>query len=86
MRYWPILLILAGCTGTLPPVPKETLIPVPVPCLDRMPEAPKFLADSELAAFDDFRLVIELRRDQLELRGHVAVLTATLQSCVKQQP
>ena len=78
-----MLLFLAGCNGTLPPAPKETLIPVAVPCLERMPEAPKFLSDAELTQLDDFHFVIELRRDQLELRGHLAILTAALQPCVK---
>lgn len=82
MRIWPILLLLAGCAAPLPVV-KEVLVPVPVRCLDRMPERPKFLSDGELAAMSDFALVLSLRSDQLELRGHVAVLTATLQACVK---
>jgi hypothetical protein len=77
------VLILVGCNGTLPPVPRETLIPVPVPCLDKLPDRPSFLTDAELLALDDYRLVLSLRSDQLALRGHVATLTATLQACVK---
>lgn len=83
MRIWPLLLLLVGCNATLPPVPRETLIPVLVPCLDRMPERPQFLADADLAKLDDHAFVLALRIDQLELRGHVAILTATLQACVK---
>ena len=83
MKPWPILFLLAGCNATLPPLPVEVRVPVPVPCLDRMPERPTFLADSELAKLDDWNFILELRRDQLELRGHVEVLTATLQACVK---
>ena len=83
MRLWPVLLLLAGCNGTLPPVPKTVLVPIPTPCLDKMPERPKFLSDGELAAMPDFELVLSLRSDQLELRGHVEILTATLQACVK---
>jgi len=78
-----IILLLVGCNGTLPPVPKTVLVPVPVPCLDKLPERPVFLSDATLSGLDDFAFVIELRRDQLELRGHVAVLTATLQACLK---
>ena len=78
-----IILLLAGCNGSLPPVPRETLIPVPVPCLDKLPERPTFLMDSDLAQLDDYRLVLALRSDQLELRGHVAVQDALMQACVK---
>ena len=78
-----LILTLAGCNGTLPPVPRETLVPIAVPCLDKLPDQPAFLADSDLAKLDDFRFVIELRRDQLELRGHVEILTATLRACLK---
>jgi len=84
MRPWPILLLLAGCQASLPPVPTEVRVPVPVPCLDRMPDRPKFLMDAELKGLDDWNFVLELRRDQLELRGHVEVLTATLQACISQ--
>jgi len=78
-----ILFLLSGCNGTLPPVPKTVLVPVPVPCLDKMPERPKFLSDGELAAMSDFELVLSLRSDQLELRGHVALQEALLRACVK---
>jgi len=83
VRLWPLVLFLAGCNGTLPPVPTEVRVPVPVPCIERMPDQPKFLTDAALAGLADFSFVLELRRDQLELRGHVAVLTATLQACIK---
>jgi hypothetical protein len=83
MRPWPILLLLTGCNATLPPVPKEVLVPVPVPCIEKMPDAPIFLSDFDLAKLDDWNFVLELRRDQLELRGHVGVLNAVLQACLK---
>ena len=78
-----LILTLAGCNGTLPPPPKVTLVPVPIACLDKLPDQPAFLADSDLAKLDDFRFVIELRRDQLELRSFVAVQDATLRACLK---
>jgi hypothetical protein len=78
-----LILTLAGCNGTLPPVPKETFIPVPVPCLDKLPDRPAFLADSDLAKLDDFAFVLELRRDQLALRGFVAIQDAILRACLK---
>jgi len=83
MRSWPILLLLAGCNGTLPPVPKEVLIPVPVPCVESLPERPPFMTDAELSKLEDFAFVIELRRDQLALRGFVATQDVLLQACLK---
>jgi len=79
---WAVILLLAGCSG-LPTVPEKVMIPVAVPCIDRVPERPAFLTDAELAALDDYRLVLGLRTDQLTLRGHVAVLEAVLQACVR---
>ena len=78
-----LILTLAGCNGTLPPAPKTVLVPIATPCLDKLPERPQFLADNDLAKLDDFRFVIELRRDQLELRSFVAVQDATLRACLK---
>ena len=83
MRFWPILLLLAGCNATLPPAPKEVFVPVSVACLDKLSDRPKFQSDGELAAMSDFELVLSLRSDQLGLRGHVDILSATLQACVK---
>lgn len=85
MRLWPIFVVLAGCNGSLPPVPKETLVPVPVPCLttSQLPIKPKLATDAELAELDDYRLVLAIRADQLELRGFVALQEALITACVK---
>ena len=84
MRIWPILLFLAGCNGSLPPVPKETFIPVPVPCFTReQVPAKDFLPDAELAKLDDFRLVLALRVEQLKQRGWIDTTSALLEACVK---
>ena len=81
-----IPLFLIGCNGTVPPAPKEVFIPVPVACLDKLPERPAFLADSDLATMPDYQFILSLRSDQLALRGHVAIQDALLQACVKTAP
>lgn len=84
MRVWPILLLLAGCNGTLPPAPTVTLVPVPVPCFTREQiPAKDFLPDSELAKLDDFALVISLRTEQLAQRIWIDTVSALLEVCVK---
>ena len=84
MRLWPLLLLLAGCNGTLPPAPKEVRIPVPVPCVERAQiPAKDFLDDKALAGMDDFKLVISLRTDQLAQRVWIETTSALLEACVK---
>ena len=79
-----VILSLAGCNGTLPPAPKVTLVPVPVPCLTREQVPVKdFLSDSELAKLDDFQLVISLRTEQLKQRGWIETTSALLEACIK---
>ena len=84
MRALPVLLLLAGCNGSLPPAPTVTLVPVPVPCLTReQVPAKDFLPDAELAKLDDFQLVISLRTEQLKQRGWIDTTSALLEACVK---
>jgi len=84
MRYLPLLLLLAGCNGSLPPAPKEVRIPVPVPCISRGDLPPKdFLEDSALARLSDFDFVIALRLDQLNQRTWIEKADALLEACVR---
>ena len=74
--------LLAGCNA-IPPLPDKVLVPVTVPCVDKLPGRPAFVTDAELSVLDDYRLVLSLRSDQLALRGHLLVLEAVLAACVK---
>lgn len=74
--------MLAGCQ-TMQPMPKEIMVPVQVPCLERLPDAPATASDAELAALDDFRLVLTLARDRAALTGAYGELRAMAKACVR---
>lgn len=81
-------LILAGCASAPPApqivnVPVEVKVPVPVPCVKRadLPPPPKILSNEELAALDDYRLVITLDLQRRALRDYQAQVDAVLRAC-----
>lgn len=82
-----LFLALTGCNGTLPAVPTEVKIPVPVPCVAQadIPQA-TFATDAELAALPDGPFVLALARDRLERQGHIAILESILQACAEKSP
>lgn len=79
------VLALTGC-ATAPDVitkpPASIDVPVAVSCLpaDR-PARPATFTDRELAALDDYKLVLGLRRDTLHLRAYARELEALLKAC-----
>lgn len=75
-----LLLLLAGCQS-LPQVPTEVKIIVPVACLDRLPDRAALLPDADLAKLDDYRLVIQLRIEQLKAREAYEEAHALLEAC-----
>jgi len=77
-----IFALLTGCS-TLPELPKETLVPVPVPCVEAMPDKPRLLTDAELAKLADYQLVLAIRQDQLALRAYAEILEALMLACVR---
>jgi hypothetical protein len=87
-----VLLFVPGC-GSAPPAPVspvvhvetvETKVEVPVPCIDRMPDAPAFLSDSELLVGPNGTVVDRIWRDHLQREKFEAGLTAALAACVSQ--
>lgn len=84
MRWLAVSLccIAAGCASS-PSVPTEVRIPVPVPCLDRLPEAPAVASDAELLGLDDYRLVLTIAKDRAAVLAAYRELRATAQACVK---
>ena len=88
--FYLVLLILSGCvsTGTLPDVPKETLIPVGKPCLtqDQVPTKPDFVTDTQLAKMNDEQFVLDLATDRLLRMDYEEKLEARLAGCVGSKP
>ena len=74
---------LTGC-ATVPYVPTEVRVPVPVPCLsaDEVPRA-VFPTDADLAKLPDGPLVYALAKDRLDRAAHIGKLEAVLQECVR---
>ena len=79
-------LLLAGCaTAPVEPnhrPPASVDVPVATSCLptDR-PVRPTTFSDRELAALDDYKLVLGLRRDALRLAVYARELEALLKAC-----
>lgn len=87
MRRFAVLLLLAGCAQAPIREVQEVRVPVPVPCVAPA-DVPKasFPADSELAALDDYRLVLTLAQDRLARAAHIARLEAVLLGCTGGRP
>lgn len=81
MRYI-LILLLAGCSS-IPNAPTVTLVPQPIPCIEKLPEKPAFLPDTVLAGFSDYQLVLALRSEQLQYRAYVGILESVMLACVK---
>ncbi len=84
-----LLMFLVGCATTeVPNTPKETKIPVGVPCLtqDQVPVKPGFVTDAQLIVKDDGQLVISLARDRLDRQEYEGRLEATLKGCISATP
>ena len=75
-----LIVALAGCSS-VPELPTEIRVPVPVPCIDRAPARPSLLADAELLALDDFGLVVALARDRRIREAYVIELEAVVAGC-----
>jgi len=73
-----VALLLAGCAT---PDPVTIRVPVPIKCIDRVPERPYLRTDAELLAMDDFELVLSLARDRRLFQGYTAELEAVVEGC-----
>lgn len=75
-----ILALSAGCASN-PQIPKETKIPVPVPCIDERIERPDFVSDADLSRMDDFELPVALAADRLARKAYEGKLEAQVAGC-----
>lgn len=78
-------LLLTGCATVPEPdnrPPASVDVPVAVSCLpvDR-PVRPTTYTDRELAALDDYKLVLALRRDSVSLFNYARALEALVRAC-----
>jgi len=73
-----VALLLAGC-GTTTQVVR---VPVPVPCVVELPAAPTISTDLELRAMSDYRLVLAIARERLQLLNHVGEVRAAAAGCL----
>lgn len=71
-----------GCANQVQ-IPEKVLVPVPVACMDKLPDAPDVSADTALLALDDFALVLTLAQDRKRLEVAYAELRAVAGACVK---
>jgi hypothetical protein len=84
------LLVVPGC-GSAPPAPispvvrtqtVEAEVEVPVSCVDSVPTAPAFLADTDLLAPPNGSAVDRVWRDHLQRKQWEGRLEALLAACV----
>ena len=79
-----LALALASCTS-LPElqVPKETRVPVPVPCVDpaKRPQRPALARDDDLLGLDRGTRTLRAWSDRERLLGYTAELEAVVEGC-----
>lgn len=80
MRYAALLLLLSGCASTMP---ETVMVPVPVPCLDAMPDKPALYTDADLLKLPDADFIVALGIDRQVRRKYIGELESVLQACVK---
>jgi ABC-type uncharacterized transport system auxiliary subunit len=74
-----ILALLAGCAS---PQTVTVRVPVPVPCVVELPAEILVSSDAELRAMSDYRLVLVIARERLQLLGYSAELRAAASGCL----
>lgn len=74
-----LVLLLSGCGTTTQVV--RVPVPVPVPCVVDLPAAPQISTDAELRAMSDYRLVLAIARERLQLLGYSAEVRAAAEGC-----
>ena len=72
-----LLALLAGC-GTTTQVVR---VPVPVPCVVDLPAELRISTDLELRAMSDYRLVLTIARERLQLLSYSGEVRAAAEGC-----
>jgi hypothetical protein len=79
IRVAALALLLAGCAT--PERLVEVRVPVPVTCIEAVPERPDYPADALTGDEDLWTLVTTLWADRLARQAHQIRLEATLRAC-----
>lgn len=79
------LLVLAGCETT-PRAGPPTEVPVPVPCVERVPLRPAFPGDGLTGDEDIFSLATTLWADRQARRAYELTLETTVLACSRLAP
>jgi len=85
LKWFAIFSLLTGCAH-IPGISEApdvvvSKIPVLVPCVDKLPEAPIFHTDVELKAMDDYSATIALLQDRVKREEYEDKLNAALTGC-----
>jgi len=83
MRSAASLLAASLVTGCAAVEPSVVRVPVPVPCVVELPSMPTISTDAELRAMSDYRLVLVIARERLQLIGYSAEVRASAAACVE---
>lgn len=76
-----VLILLALLTGCATPTPTVVRVPVTVPCVVDLPADPRISTDLELRAMSDYRLILVIARERLQLIGYSAEIRAAAEGC-----
>jgi hypothetical protein len=74
--------LIAGCSSQPAIQTVEVKVPVPVACVESMPDRPTIQTQAEIVKLPDFDAVFQLNRAVLQWEGYGATLEAVLQGCV----
>lgn len=78
VRLLPVAAALAGCATGLP---ERVEIPVPVPCVQHLPERPALATDALAAGATTYDKARAALAERQQLRGYVVELEAVLGAC-----
>jgi hypothetical protein len=64
-------------------MPETVNVPIPVPCIDQMPQRPALATDADLLKLVDTDFIVALGIDRQQRVKYIGELEAVLQGCVK---
>ena len=76
-----LAMFLVGCNGAIVKDVQLVKIPVAVPCVDQLPQAPTLRTDAELKALPDYQAVLALIQDRIKREIYESQLEAVLKGC-----